>query len=62
VTLPVLPVLIAFGVAPAAVARAAVGLGSLVADWGGVKVAAAILGALRVAVDPCGRVSQASFD
>ena len=47
VGLAVLPMLVAFGVAIDAVARAAVGLGSLVAIGGGVKTAAVILGAAR---------------
>jgi hypothetical protein len=45
VGLAVLPVLVAVGVATAAVARFAVDLGSLAAIWGGIEAAAVILGA-----------------
>jgi hypothetical protein len=62
VALAVLPALVAFGVATESVARVAVGLGGLVAVLGGVKLAAATLGALRFAANPSGRVSEASFD
>jgi hypothetical protein len=61
-TLAVLPALGAFGVATGAVARVAIGLGSVVAVSGGGKVVAAILGAWRFAANPPARVSQASFD
>ena len=56
--LALLPALVALGIAAGWVARAAVGLGSLVAVWGGGKVAAAILGAWRFAATPPGRVHK----
>ena len=52
VGMAVLPMLVALGGAPGAVARTAVGLGSLAAVWGGVKAAAVVLGAAEYARRP----------
>ena len=62
VGLAVLPVLVGSGSAPRPVALVAAGLGSLVAVFGGVKLAAVILGAARFRAEPSTRVPAAGID
>ena len=62
VGLAVLPMLVALGVAPGALARVAVGLGSLAVVWGGVKAAAVVLGVALYARRPRQRDIAASCD
>jgi hypothetical protein len=62
VFLAVLPALIAFGIARETLAPVAAGLASLVVVWGGVKLAAVIVGAARFASSRRGPVAAARFE
>jgi hypothetical protein len=62
VALAVLPALIAFGVAPGPVRQVAVGLGSLVAVAGGVRLAVVVVGLVRFASSQAAEIASAAID